>query len=59
MASYLCSLLYWVYSFAQKEAERREFTPQMQNVLLAMAGVAREQRLALAQAALERRQSKA
>ena len=59
VASYLCSLLYWVYSFAQKEAERREFTPQMQNVLLAMAGVAREQRLALAQAALERRQSKA
>ena len=59
VASYLCSLLYWVYSFAQKEAERREFTPQMQNVLLAMAGVAREQRLALAQAALERHQSKA
>lgn len=59
VASYLGSLLYWVYSFAQKEAERREFTPQMQGVLLAMAGVAREQRLALAQAALERRQSKA
>ena len=59
VASYLCSLLYWVYSFAQKEAERREFTPQMQNVLLAMAGVAREQRLALAQAALERQQGKA
>ena len=58
LASYLCSLLYWVYSFAQKEAERREFTPQMQNALLAMAGVAREQRLALAQAAMERRKSK-
>ena len=59
VASYVCSLLYWVYSFAQKEAERREFTPQMQNVLLAMAGVAREQRLALAQAAMERQQGKA
>jgi hypothetical protein len=58
VASYLCSLLYWVYSFAQKEAERREFTPQMQTALLAMAGVAREQRLALAQTAMERRKSK-
>jgi len=57
VASYLCSLLYWVYSFAQKEAERREFTPQMQNLLLAIAGVAREQRLALAQAAAERSRS--
>ncbi|MGA8044515.1 MAG: hypothetical protein WCA37_17100, partial [Terracidiphilus sp.] len=45
VASYLCSLLYWVYSFAQKEAERRAFTPQMQDLLLAVAGVAREQRL--------------
>jgi hypothetical protein len=58
VASYLISLIYWVYSFAQKEAERREFTPQMQDLLLAMAGVAREQRLALAQANLERRQAK-
>lgn len=55
VASYLCSLLYWVYSFAQKEAERRAFTPQMQDLLLTVAGVAREQRLALAQAALEQR----
>ena len=54
VASYLCSLLYWVYSFAQQEAERREFTPQMQNFLLAAAGVAREQRLALVQASMER-----
>ena len=59
VASYVCSLLYWAYGFAQKEAERHEFTPQMQNVLLAMAGVAREQRLALAQAAMERQQGKA
>jgi hypothetical protein len=44
---YLLSLLYWVVSFAQKEAQRREFTPQMQNLLLAMAGVARADRAAL------------
>jgi hypothetical protein len=43
----ICALAYWVYSFAQKEAARREFTPQMQNLLLAVAGVARSEREAL------------
>jgi hypothetical protein len=47
VAGYLCSLLYWVFSFAQKEAERREFSPQMQNLLLAVAGAARSTRMAL------------
>jgi hypothetical protein len=47
VGSFLCSLLYWVVSFSQKEAERREFTPQMQNLLLAVAGVARAERTAL------------
>jgi hypothetical protein len=46
-ASYLCSLLYWAFSFAQQEAERREFTPQMQSFLLAMAGTARSTRISL------------
>ncbi|HET7104324.1 MAG TPA: hypothetical protein VFI20_09580 [Terracidiphilus sp.] len=49
-ASYLCSMIYWVVSFAQKEAERRQFTPQMQSFLLALAGSARSQRVALANA---------
>lgn len=47
VVSYLCSLLYWAFSFAQKEAERREFTPQMQNFLLAVAGTARATRMNL------------
>jgi hypothetical protein len=47
VACYLCSLLYWVFSFAQKEAARREFTPQIQGLLLAMAGAARTGRIAL------------
>lgn len=47
VASYLCSLLYWAFSFAQREAVRREFTPQMQRVLLAMAGSARSSRSTL------------
>lgn len=47
VASYLCSLLYWVVSFARKEAERREFTPQMRSFLLAVAGAAHTTRIAL------------
>jgi hypothetical protein len=47
VASSLCSLLYWVVSFSRKEAERRQFTPQMQSFLLAMAGAARSTRMAL------------
>jgi hypothetical protein len=47
VVSFLCSLVYWVVSFSQKEAARREFTPQMQKVLLAMAGSARTARVAL------------
>jgi hypothetical protein len=48
MAAYSCSLLYWAVCFAQQEAERREFTPQMQSLLLAVAGTARTTRIALA-----------
>lgn len=54
IGSFLCSLLYWAVSFAQKEAERREFTPQMQNLLLAVAGVARAERTALTKASAGR-----
>jgi hypothetical protein len=37
VVSFLCSLLYWVFSFAQKEGARQEFTPQMQSTLMAVA----------------------
>jgi hypothetical protein len=47
VASYIVCLLYWTVSFAQKEAERREFTPQMQGLLLAVAGAARTTRISL------------
>lgn len=47
LASYPCCLIYWVFSFAQQEAERREFTPQMQRVLLAVAGAARATRVGI------------
>jgi hypothetical protein len=39
--SYLASLAYWMFSFAQAEAPRREFTPGMHRVLAAVAGGAR------------------
>jgi len=45
--SYLAALAYWVYSFARQPVERREFTPQMQSMLLAVAGAARSTRAAL------------
>lgn len=45
--SYVAALLYWVYAFATRPAERREFTPQMQSLLLAVAGSARSTRIAL------------
>jgi hypothetical protein len=45
--SYICSMLYWIASFAQKEPERRQFTPQMENFLLALAGNARSTRMAM------------
>jgi hypothetical protein len=46
-AVYFCSLMYWAVSFAQKQAERREFTPQMRSFLLAAAGAARSMRVGL------------
>ncbi len=46
-ATYICSMIYWCVCFAQEVPERREFTPQMQNFLLAMAGSARSTRIAL------------
>jgi hypothetical protein len=48
--SYMCSLFYWVFSFTQKEAEPREFTPQMENFLLAVAGTARSSRIEMTDA---------
>ena len=44
---YLSSLTYWVYCFATKEQERKEFSPQMQQFLLLMSGGARSGRVAL------------
>jgi len=47
VVSFLVSLVYWLVSFSQETAERREFTPQMQSFLLAVAGAAHTSRVAL------------
>ncbi len=52
--SYFCCLLYWVVSFAQKQAERREFTPQMRDFLLAAAGAARTTRVTMTESRKEK-----
>lgn len=49
---YLVSLLYWAFSFAQKEAPRHQFSPQMESFLLKVSGAARTGRLALEKTSL-------
>ena len=51
---YLGTLFYWIYSFATKEQERKEFSPQMQQFLLLMGGGARAGRIALSDLPSER-----
>jgi len=46
-ASYLGTLLFWSWSFAQQEEARKEFSPQMQNFLLSIAGSTRSSRIGL------------
>ena len=58
MASYLLSELYWIVSFAQPEQERRAMSPQMQNMLLAVAGVAKSTRVSLADSRVESREDR-
>ena len=45
--AYLCTLVYWAWSFAQQEAVRQEFTPQMRSFLLTVSGAAHAGRIAL------------
>lgn len=47
---YFCCLLYWTASFVRKEAPRGEFSPKMQKFLLALAGTAQANRIALEEA---------
>jgi hypothetical protein len=46
VAGYLCSLSYWCYSFARKEAPRKEFSPQMAQLLVSIGGSAKRHSVA-------------
>jgi hypothetical protein len=46
-AGYLGTLSYWVLSFATQEQKRKEFSPQMQHLLLQLGGGVRAGRIAL------------
>ncbi len=43
----LVTIGYWIWAFSRNEAPRKEFTPQMQQVLVTIAGTARRTRLAV------------
>lgn len=46
-AGYLAALVYWVYCFTTKEAERQDFSPQMAGFLVLLGGSAKSSRVAL------------
>ena len=46
MLGYLCALTYWCYSFARKEAPRKEFSPQMAQLLVSISGSAKRHSVA-------------
>jgi hypothetical protein len=46
--SYVCTTAFWSWSFAKKEAPRKEFSPQMANFLVSISDTAKRNRAALA-----------
>ena len=54
---YLGSLGYWVLSFATKEVERKDFTPQMQNFLLLVGGTAKTSRVSVTNFVVTKKQA--
>ncbi|MEA2257834.1 MAG: hypothetical protein QOJ51_659 [Acidobacteriaceae bacterium] len=47
IAAYIGTLVFWSWAFSRNEAPRKEFTPQMREVLVTIAGTARRTRLAV------------
>lgn len=46
-AAYNAALVFWIWAFSRNEAPRKDFTPQMQEVLVTIAGAAKRTRLAI------------
>src|SRR5882757_1071726 len=45
--AYSVTLISWIWAFSRNEAPRKDFTPQMQEVLVTIAGAAKRTRLAV------------
>jgi hypothetical protein len=45
--AYNFMLIFWIWAFSRNEASRKDFTPQMQEVLVTIAGAAKRTRLAI------------
>jgi hypothetical protein len=50
-AAYNITLAFWIWAFSRNEAPRKDFTPQMQEVLVTIAGAAKRTRLAVTRSA--------
>jgi hypothetical protein len=50
-AAYNLTLISWIWAFSRNEAPRKDFTPQMQEVLVTIAGAAKRTRLAVTRSA--------
>jgi hypothetical protein len=48
IGGYLCTLYFWCYVFAKKEAPRKEFSPQMTKILVSLSGSTERQRAVVA-----------
>ena len=48
IGGYLCTLYFWAYAFAKKEAPRKEFSPQMTKILVSLSGSTKRQGAVLA-----------
>jgi hypothetical protein len=46
-AAYNSTLVFWIWAFSRNEAQRKDFTPQMQEVLVTIAESAKRTRLAV------------
>jgi hypothetical protein len=49
--AYGLMLIFWIWAFSRNEAPRKDFTPQMQEVLVTIAGEAKRTRLAVTRSA--------
>ena len=49
--AYILTLVFWIWGFSRNEAPRKDFTPQMQEVLVTIAGAAKRTRLAVTRSA--------